>query len=69
MNVSATAIADLAKALEAGTYDAAPSSLTAGAALQSEDLSPVMNDVTFTEKMSFDSGIGVTTVPLRNWRL
>jgi len=37
----------LAKAMEAGGYDAAPSTLTQGSALQIEDLSPVMNNVTF----------------------
>jgi hypothetical protein len=37
----------LVKALEAGNYDAAPSTLTQGSALQIEDLSPVMNNVTF----------------------
>lgn len=39
----------LVKALEAGSYDAKPSSLVAGAALQVEDLSPVMNNVTFDD--------------------
>lgn len=41
---------DLMKALEAGSYNAAPSSLTQGAALQVEDLSPVMELVTFEDK-------------------
>ena len=40
----------LVKALEAGSYNAAPSSLTQGAALQIEDLSPVMVNVTFEDK-------------------
>ena len=40
----------LVKALEAGGYDAAPSKLTQGAALQVEDLSPVMVNVTFEDK-------------------
>ncbi len=39
----------LVKALEGGSYNAAPSSLVAGAALQIEDLSPVMNNVTFDD--------------------
>jgi len=38
---------DLTKALEAGNYNAAPSTLTQGAALQREDLSDVMHVVTF----------------------
>lgn len=40
----------LVKALEAGGYNAAPSSLVQGAALQVEDLSPVLNVVTFEDK-------------------
>lgn len=40
----------LVKALEAGSYNAAPSSLTQGAALQVEDLSTVMTNVTFGDK-------------------
>lgn len=39
----------LVKALEAGGYNAAPSSLVQGAALQVEDLSPVMENVTFDD--------------------
>jgi hypothetical protein len=39
----------LVKALEAGSYNAAPSTLVQGAALQIEDLSPVMNNVTFDD--------------------
>jgi len=42
-------IQSLVKALEAGNYDAAPSTLTQGAALQTEDLSNVMQVVTFDE--------------------
>ena len=42
-------IQSLAKALEAGGYNAAPSTLTQGAALQTEDLSNVMQVVTFDE--------------------
>lgn len=41
------AVNQLIKALEAGQMDAAPSTLTQGSALQIEDLSPVMNNVTF----------------------
>jgi hypothetical protein len=37
----------LVKALEAGGYNASPSTLVQGAALQVEDLSPVMNVVTY----------------------
>ena len=40
----------LMKALEAGSYNAAPGTLTQGAALQKENLSPIMQNVTFTEK-------------------
>lgn len=39
----------LVKALEAGNYDAAPSTLVQGSALQIEDLSPVMNNVTYDD--------------------
>ena len=42
-------LTDLLKALEAGSYNAAPSTLTQGAALQMEDLSPVMEVVTFDD--------------------
>jgi hypothetical protein len=40
---------ELMKALEAGSYNAAPGSLVQGSALQIEDLSPVMHNVTFTD--------------------
>lgn len=40
----------LMKALEAGSYNAAPGTLTQGAALQTEDLSPVMQNVTWEDK-------------------
>lgn len=39
----------LLKALEAGSYNAAPSTLVQGSALQIEDLSPVMHNVTFDD--------------------
>lgn len=39
----------LMKALEAGSYNAAPSQLVQGAALMIEDLSPVMHNVTFDD--------------------
>ena len=39
----------LMKALEVGNYNAAPSTLTQGAALQIEDLSPVMHNVTYDD--------------------
>lgn len=42
-------INDLMKALEAGSYNAAPGQLSQGAALQVEDLSPVMENVTFDD--------------------
>lgn len=41
---------DLVKALEAGNYNAAPDTLRQGSALQVEDCSPVMANVTFTDK-------------------
>lgn len=41
-----TAVQNLVKALEAGNYDAAPSTLVQGSALQIEDLQSVMNVVT-----------------------
>ena len=40
---------DLMKALEAGQYSGAPSSLVQGSALQVEDLSPVMENVTWDD--------------------
>jgi hypothetical protein len=40
----------LVKALEAGGYNAAPSTLVQGSALQIEDLSPVMQNVTYGEE-------------------
>jgi hypothetical protein len=43
------AIQSLTKALEAGGYNAMPSNLVQGAALQVEDLSPVMELVTFDD--------------------
>ena len=49
MSTALDAVQELVKALEAGSTDAAPSTLTQGAALQIEDLSPVMNLVTFDE--------------------
>lgn len=39
----------LMKALEAGSYNAAPGQLAQGAALMAEDLSPVMQNVTFDD--------------------
>lgn len=39
----------LLKALEAGNYNTAPSTLVQGASLQIEDLSPVMHNVTFDD--------------------
>jgi hypothetical protein len=42
-----TQLKALVKALEAGNYNAAPNSLTQGAALQQEDLSNVMENVTW----------------------
>lgn len=43
-------IADLVKASEAGNYDAAPSTLVQGAALQKEDLSAKLENVCFKDK-------------------
>lgn len=40
---------ELAKALEAGSYAAAPGQLVQGSSLQIEDLSPVMNNLTFDD--------------------
>ena len=40
----------LAKALEAGIPSGAPGTLVQGAALQKEDLSPVMHNVTAQDK-------------------
>jgi hypothetical protein len=50
MNDTLNTIQQLIKALEAGNYNAAPSQLVQGAALQTEDLSPVMQNVTFEDK-------------------
>jgi hypothetical protein len=44
------ALTDLLKSIEAGNYDAAPSNLVQGAALQIEDLTSVMNNVTYEGK-------------------
>jgi hypothetical protein len=49
MSQALDAITQLTKALSAGNYDAAPSTLVQGGALQIEDLSPVMNVVTFEQ--------------------
>lgn len=43
-------INDLLKAMEAGNTDARPSSLTQGAALQKEDLSPKMEELCYQDK-------------------
>jgi predicted secreted protein len=45
-----TVLQDLVKALEAGNYNAAPTSLVQGSALQREDLSDVMHNVTFGDE-------------------
>lgn len=47
MSKTIDAVNELVKALSAGNYDAAPSTLVQGGALQIEDLSPVMNLATF----------------------
>ncbi len=49
MSNAIEAITSLTKALEAGGYNVAPSNLVQGAALQIEDLSPVMELVTFDD--------------------
>lgn len=41
---------DLIKALEAGSYNAAPSSLVQGSALQVEHLDPIMHNATWSDK-------------------
>lgn len=43
-------VQDLIKALEAGNYNAAPGDLVQGAALQREDLSPVLQNLCFQDK-------------------
>ncbi len=43
-------IEELIKALDLGSYNAAPGTLTQGGALQIEDISPVMHNVTFSDK-------------------
>jgi len=50
MNNLISNLQTLAKAMEAGGYNAQPSSLVGGSALQIEDLSPVMQNVTFGEE-------------------
>jgi hypothetical protein len=50
MNSLVENLQGLVKALEAGQYNAAPSTLVQGSALQIEDLSPVMQNVTYSEK-------------------
>ena len=50
MSDAINAISSLVKALEAGSYNAAPSTLVQGAALLTEDLSNVMQVVTADEK-------------------
>lgn len=45
-----TKIADLQKALEAGQYDAKPSSLVQGSALQTENLANVMINLGFEDE-------------------
>ncbi len=50
MSQALDAVTNLVKALEAGNYDAAPSTLVQGSALQIEDLSSVMNNVTFEQQ-------------------
>jgi hypothetical protein len=50
MNGIMETLQGLAKALEGGGYNAAPGSLVQGSALQIEDLSPVMHNVTFGQE-------------------
>jgi hypothetical protein len=50
MSQLAEKLESLAKALEAGGYNAVPTTLTQGSALQVEDCSPVMYNVTFNDK-------------------
>lgn len=49
-NNSLDNIQALVKALEAGSYNAAPSTLVQGASLMIEDVSPVMHNVTFQDE-------------------
>jgi len=49
MSSTVEQLEQLVKALEVGSYNATPDSLTQGAALQVEDLSPVMQNVTFDD--------------------
>ena len=50
MSTGMEMVTSLVKALEAGSYNAAPSNLVQGAALLTEDLSNVMQVVTADEK-------------------
>ncbi len=60
MSTALEKVTDLVKALEAGNYDAAPSTLVQGGALQIEDLSPVMNNVTFeNQHLKLQKMVGV----------
>src|SRR4051812_18599090 len=43
-------LSDLLKAMEAGNYNAQPSSLVQGAAVQREDLSPKMENLCYNDK-------------------
>ena len=48
-NILKEKVEQLSKALEAGSYNAAPGSLTQGSSLQMEDLSEIMNVATFDD--------------------
>lgn len=50
MNSLVEGLQSLVKSIEAGQYNGAPSTLVQGSSLQVEDLSPVMQNVTFSEK-------------------
>jgi len=49
MSTTMEQLEQLVKALEVGSYNASPDSLSQGAALQVEDLSPVMQNVTYDD--------------------
>ncbi len=62
MSTALDNIQALVKALEAGGYDAAPSKLVQGAALQVEDLSTVLYNTTFEDKtIKLQKMLGVTS--------
>lgn len=62
MSQALDSVQQLVKALEAGSYDAAPSTLVQGSALQIEDLSPVMENVTYQQShLKLQKIVGTTS--------